>query len=94
MQVGHNRQDVEGGPDAPYSRPRSERIKLDALVDGYTRHGAVALGRSDELGSIEVGKRADFVVLNQNLFEVNRYDVHRTRPVAVIMDGEIVEGDL
>jgi len=94
MQVGHNRQGIEGGADAPYSPPRSERIRLDALVDGYTRHGAVALGRSDELGSIEVGKRADFVVLNQNLFEVNRYDVHRTRPVAVIMDGEIVEGDL
>jgi predicted amidohydrolase YtcJ len=94
MQVGHNRQDIEGGADARYSPPRSERLKLDALVDGYTRHGAFALGRSDELGSIEVGKRADFVVLNQNLFDVNRYDVHKTRPVAVIMDGEIVEGDL
>jgi len=34
------------------------------------------------------------VILNQNLFEVSRYDVHKTRPVAVIMDGELVYGEL
>ena len=94
MQIGHNRQPVEGGPDARYARPRSERIRLDTLVDGYTINGAYQLGRSDELGSIEVGKQADLVILNQNLFEVSRYDVHQTRPVAVIMDGELVHGEL
>jgi len=93
-QIGHNRQPVEGGPDARYARPRSERIRLDTLVDGYTINGAYQLGRSHELGSIEVGKQADLVILNQNLFEVNRYDVHKTKPVAVIMDGELVHGEL
>ncbi len=85
---------VEGGPDARYARPRSERIRLDTLVDGYTINGAYQLGRSHELGSIEVGKQADLVILNQNLFDVNRYDVHKTKPVAVIMDGELVHGEL
>ena len=94
MQIGHNRQPVEDGPDARYAKPRSERIRLDSLVDGYTINGAYQLGRSQELGSIEVGKQADLVILNQNLFEVNRYDVHKTKPVAVIMDGELVHGEL
>lgn len=94
MQIGHNRQPVEGGPDARYASPRSERIRLDTLVDGYTINGAYQLGRSHELGSIEVGKQADLVILNQNLFDVNRYDVHETKPVAVIMDGELVHGEL
>jgi predicted amidohydrolase YtcJ len=94
MQIGHNRQPVEGGPDARYAKPRSERMRLDTLVDGYTINGAYQLSRSDELGSIEVGKQADLVVLNQNLFEVSRYDVHKTKPVAVIMDGELVHGEL
>ena len=94
MQIGHNRQPVEGGPDARYAKPRSERIRLDSLIDGYTINGAYQLGRSHELGSIEVGKQADLVILNQDLFEVNRYDVHKTRPVAVIMDGELVHGAL
>ena len=94
MQIGHNRQNIEEGPDAPYAMPRSERIRLDTLVDGYTIHGAYQLGRMDELGSIETGKRADLVVLDRNLFEVNRYDVAKTKPVAVIMDGQIVHGGL
>jgi predicted amidohydrolase YtcJ len=94
MQIGHNRQSVKGGPDARYAKPRSERLRLDTLVDGYTINGAYQLGRSDELGSIEAGKQADLVILNQNLFEVSRYDVHRTRPDAVIMDGELVHGEL
>jgi predicted amidohydrolase YtcJ len=94
MQIGHNRQPVEGGPDARYARPRSERLRLDTLVDGYTINGAYQLARSDELGSIEVGKQADLVILNQNLFDVGRWDVHKTKPVAVIMDGELVHGEL
>ena len=56
--------------------------------------GAHCLGRSQELGSIEVSKQADLVILNQNLFNVNRYDVHKSKPVAVIMDGELVHGEL
>jgi len=94
MQNGHNRQPVEGGPDARYAEPRSERIRLDTLVDGYTINGAYQLARSDELGSIAVGKQADLVILNQNLFDVNRYDVHKTKPLAVIMDGELVYGEM
>jgi hypothetical protein len=67
---------------------------LDDLIDGYTRHGAFQLGRADQLGSIEVGKRADLVVLDRNLFEVDRYDIHNTRPTAVMMDGVLVHGSL
>ena len=32
------------------------------------------------------------IILNQNLFDVTRYDVHKTKPVAVIMDGKLVHG--
>ena len=94
MQIGHNKQDIEGGAQAILTPPRSERLRLDSLVDGYTRNAAIQLGLSDQLGSIEVGKRADLVVLDRNLFEVDRYDIHEVRPVAVVMDGRIVHGEL
>ncbi len=94
MQIGHNRQLLEGGPNAPYALPRSERLRLDSLVDGYTIHAAYQLGRSAQIGSIEVGKQADLVILDRNLFEVNRYDVHKTKPTAVVMDGQLVHGQL
>jgi predicted amidohydrolase YtcJ len=94
MQIGHNKQEIEGGAQAILTPPRSERLGLDALIDGYTRNAAFQLGRSDQLGSIEVGKRADLVVLDQNLFEIDRYDIHKVRPVAVWLDGELVHGAL
>jgi predicted amidohydrolase YtcJ len=94
MQIGHNRKDVEGGDQATLGPPLSERLRLDSLVSGYTGNAAFQLGRSDELGSIEVGKRADLVVLDRNLFEVDRYDIHKLRPVAVVMDGRFVHGVL
>jgi predicted amidohydrolase YtcJ len=94
MQIGHNKQDIEGGVQAILTPPRSERLRLDVLIDGYTRNAAFQLGRSDQLGSIEVGKRADLVVLDRNLFEVDRYDIHKVRPVAVVMDGRFVHGEL
>ncbi len=93
MQVGHTRQDVGMGEDAPILPPVSERLQMDDLINGYTSGGAYQLGRSD-IGSISVGKRADLVVLNQNLFSVDAYEIHKTQPIAVIMDGQIVEGSL
>jgi len=94
MQIGHNKQDIEGGAQAILTPPRSERLSLDSLVDGYTRNAAFQLRRSDQLGSIEVGKRADLVVLDRNLFEIDRYDIHKARPIAVVMDGRFVHGEL
>lgn len=41
-----------------------------------------------------VGKRADLVILDRNLTEVDRYDIHNTRPVAVVMDGVLVHGSI
>jgi predicted amidohydrolase YtcJ len=94
MQIGHNKQDVEGGAQATLAPPRSERLRLDSLIDGYTRDAAFQFGRAGQLGSIEVGKRADLVVLDRNLFEIDRYETHEVHPVAVVMDGQIVHGAL
>ena len=94
MQIGHNKQNIEGGAQARLAPPRSERLSLETLVDGYTRNAAIQLGRPEQLGTIEVGKRADLVVLDRDLFAVDRYDIHKAQPEAVWMDGKIVHGEL
>jgi predicted amidohydrolase YtcJ len=50
-------------------RPMSPQQRLDIrdLIDAYTINGARALGRASEIGSIEIGKSADFIVLDQNI---------------------------
>ncbi len=69
------------------------------LLDGATRHGALALARQDDLGSIEAGKRADLTILNLNrahlrpILNLTSNLVHYGHPGAVesvIVDGEFV----
>ncbi|HEV2355082.1 MAG TPA: amidohydrolase family protein [Puia sp.] len=43
-----------------------------------------------ELGSIEAGKRADFVILDQDLMHVGATEVLRTHVVAIHSGGERV----
>ncbi|HJO04398.1 MAG TPA: amidohydrolase family protein [Acidobacteriota bacterium] len=94
MQIGHNRQYHEQGEAAPIRLPLSERLDLEDLLKGYTLSGAYQLRMEDQLGSIEVGKLADLVVLDRNLFEIDRYEIHEVRPEAVILEGEIIRGSL
>jgi predicted amidohydrolase YtcJ len=42
------------------------------------------------LGSIEVGKRADLIVVDRNLFEVPAEEINQARVELTLFDGEIV----
>jgi len=48
-----------------------------------TRSGALALRKSDEIGTIEAGKRADLLLLNANPLE----DVRNFRQIDQVMAG-------
>jgi predicted amidohydrolase YtcJ len=90
IQVGHNRQDLAGGKDAALLPPESERLDLENLIAGYTLNGAYQLRSDNRLGSIEVGKSADLVVLDDNLFEMDRYEIHKVNALLTLMDGKEV----
>ena len=89
MEIGHTRQEP-GNPDAPIQPRVSERLDIDTLIRGYTIDAAWQLRMEDEIGSIEAGKKADLVALDRNLFEIDSYDIHRTRVLMTVLDGEIV----
>ena len=44
----------------------------------------------DEIGSLEVGKKADLVVLDKSLFDVDAYEIHNTQVTMTVMDGVVV----
>ncbi|MGI9315009.1 MAG: amidohydrolase [Luminiphilus sp.] len=94
MQSGHTRQDVGSNEATPVFPPLSDRVTRQNMVNGYTSNAAYQLDRETEIGSIVVGKRADLVVLNQDLFTVDKYLMHKTKPVAVFTRGQIVFGAL
>ena len=68
----------------------SEKVTLEDMLQSYTRNGAIANYLEDEIGTIEVGKKADLVILDKNLFEISPYDIEKTNEVMTIFNGEIV----
>src|SRR5213083_257589 len=67
-----------------------QQISRQQALYAYTRANAWYLNRENDLGSIEVGKLADLVVLDSDYFSVSDTDMRRTRPVLTVVDGEIV----
>lgn len=67
-----------------------QAIKLEEALGIFTKNGAQALGASERTGSIEVGKSADIIVLNQNIFEVPVDDISETRIVSTYFEGNKV----
>lgn len=90
MQVAHNRQDIEGGKTAPIMEPLSERLDLKDLIKGYTINGAIQLKLQDKLGSLEKGKNADFIILDDNIFNSNRYNIHNIKVEYTFKNGNRV----
>ncbi len=56
----------------------------------YTRDGAVLMGAEEELGSVEVGKRADLVVLSQDILAVEPERIRETRALMTLVEGRVV----
>ena len=53
-----------------------------------------ALRLDEQIGSIEAGKSADFMVLDEDLFDMDPYEIHNIVPRAVVMRGTCVKGNL
>ena len=77
-----------------FRQPVTERLSLELMVKGYTINGAYQLRMEDRIGSIEVGKSADLVLLPENLFEIDTQNLHALKPDAVIMEGALIQGAL
>jgi predicted amidohydrolase YtcJ len=66
-----------------------QQITRQQALYAYTRGNAWYLNRENDLGSIEVGKLADLVVLDRDYFSVSDAEMRGTRPVVTVVDGEI-----
>jgi predicted amidohydrolase YtcJ len=97
IQVGHTRQYPkewrEEGEDE-IRPPDSERLSIEQLIVGYTRNGAYQMRMENSIGSIETGKLADLIVLDDNLFDIDSDEIWKVKPAAVVMEGKTVQGAL
>lgn len=63
---------------------------LTTIIEMMTINAAYLLHHDDKTGSIEVGKEADLIVLDQNLFEIEAENIGRTEVLLTLLQGEIV----
>ena len=70
--------------------PADQTLTLPQMLTGYTINGARQLRLADETGSIEVGKQADLVVLERDLFAEPPHRIHAVRVDMTILGGRVV----
>lgn len=71
-----------------------ERITLPQAIRNYTLNSAYALRKDGVSGSLTVGKSADLVVLDRDLFSIPANEIARARVLITLFAGEAVHGDL
>lgn len=63
---------------------------LETIIEWMTINPAYLLHQEDTTGSIEVGKFADLVVLDQNIFEIDPSQIANTTVLLTLLEGEEV----
>ncbi len=88
IQVAVTRRGLKQGPGAAWLP--EETVDLGYMLATYTINGAYLSFQERETGSIEVGKAADLVVLDRNLFEIPPHEIHQAKVLLTVLDGKEV----
>ena len=67
-----------------------ESVDLADMIASYTYNGAYANFLDTETGSIEVGKSADMIVINKNLFDIPSNEISKAKVQLTLFQGKIV----
>lgn len=92
LEMSVTRQEFGSSDTAPILSPAFARLSREDAIAGYTINGAKQLGQSAAIGSLAIGKLADFVVLDRDPFTVADKSIHRINPVATVLGGQLVNG--
>jgi predicted amidohydrolase YtcJ len=68
----------------------SERVSLQDMLAAYTVNGAYLMHQEKSTGSLEVGKAADVIVLERDLFNIPPSEIGEVAVTRTIFDGATV----
>lgn len=87
IETAVTRRPPDGGPQDPSF---DEAISLEEAIAARTINSAYLDFAEDELGSIETGKLADFVVLDRDLFAIPIDEVSEAQVLMTVVEGEVI----
>lgn len=78
--------------DPAYVRNADQTISVMDALKIYTINGAKQCRMEDLVGSLEVGKKADMVILAEDITKIDVLDISETEIISTICDGRVVYG--
>ena len=69
--------------------PASEKLTLEDAIRAYTADAAYQIRMEKIIGSIEVDKRADIIVIDKDIFDVAPDEIPETNVLITMMNGKI-----
>jgi hypothetical protein len=88
MEAGMTSKDP-GGPNTQAMLP-NDTLDLLTLLRARTTNAAYQMYREKVTGAIEVGKKADLIVVDQDPFHVAPEELHKTRVLMTFLDGTMI----
>jgi predicted amidohydrolase YtcJ len=82
--------DITSIDDPTWLLNPAERISVKQAIEAYTVNVAYQLFSEDVFGSIKAGKRADLIIVDQDILKANPIDIDKTEVLATIFSGEFV----
>lgn len=82
------------GMEHAITRAPQNLPSIEEAVKAYTINAAYLMQRENQTGSLEVGKWADFICIDQNIFEIPKNNIGQTKVLSTWIGGEEVYNDI
>jgi predicted amidohydrolase YtcJ len=90
IEVAVTRMDPDAPADSAGPFLADERLDVATAIEAATLGSARAVGRGEVSGSITSGKRADIIVLSDNILEIEAREIGDARVLLTVFGGRIV----
>ena len=82
--------DINDIDDPLWLRNAFERISLKEAIEAFTINGAYQMFMENEIGSLDVGKWADMIIIDRDIFGLDPLDISDTVLLKTIISGQVV----
>ena len=80
---------IDGRKDVPPLGGVEAGVDVDTAIRAATINAAYNMNMDDEIGSLEVGKKADIVVLAENLYDIDPNAISEVEVLYTMMGGRV-----